>query len=177
VLRSHRSTRKKFALSLAAIAVVAAVTVVSLSFTQQPKASNPSQQDGSGLDLLERRTQQLAGLKAVDCGRVAIRAEPEKSTDCALAANRAEKPFRVRYDLQGIDSAVAVAFVRLPDGTVEALSYDSNPSGSPGLAEVVRTRKCPEPVHLYATPRGHLTCFPPKSPAPRDPMSPTLDTY
>jgi len=136
------------------------------------------QNDGSVPDLLERRTQQLAGPNAVDCGRVTPRAEPKKSTDCALAANQAGKPFRVRYDMQGIDSYVAVAFVRLPDGTVEALNYDSDPMGGGSRAhEVVGIRQCPAPVHLYATPKGHLTCFPPKPPGPRDAMSPTFDPY
>lgn len=136
------------------------------------------QNDGSGSDLLKKRTQQLVGPNAVDCGRVAPRAEPKKSTDCALAANQAGKPFRVRYDMQGIDSFVAVAFVRLPDGTVRALSYDSDPMGGGGRAhEVVGISKCPAPVHLYATPKGHLTCFPPKPSAPRDVMSPTFDPY
>lgn len=168
MLWSHWSTRKKFASTLASIAIVAVVTVVSLLFSLPHKAgesSRSARQPGAGPDLLEKQTQQLAGVKAVDCGRVAWRAEPKKSTDCALAANRAEKPFRVRYDMPGIDSAVAMAYVRLPDGTVEALSYDSNP-------EVVATSKCPAPVHLYATPRGHLTCFP-----LRDPISPTPSYY
>jgi hypothetical protein len=129
-------------------------------------------------DLLEARIRQLAGPSAVDCGRVAPRLDPKQATDCALAANKAEKPFRVRYDMQGIDSFVAVAFVRLPDGTVQGLSYDSDPAGGGGRAhEVVSTSRCPVPVHLYATPNGHLTCFPLKPTAPRDVMSPTFDQY
>jgi hypothetical protein len=137
-----------------------------------------AQNDGAGSDLLERRTRQLAGPDAVDCGRVGPRAEPKKATDCAITANQAGKAFRVRYDMQGIDSYVAVAFVRLPDGTVEALSYDSDPMGGGGHAhEVVGVHKCPAPVQLYATPKGHLSCFPPQPATPRDVMSPTYDPY
>ena len=137
-----------------------------------------SQNDGLRPDLLEERSQQLAGPSAVVCGRVAPRAESKKATECALAANNAGKPFRVRYDMQGIDSFVAVAFVRLPDGTVEGLSYDSDPAGGGGRAnEVVGVSKCPAPVHLYATPKGHLTCFPPRATVPRSAMSPTFDPY
>jgi hypothetical protein len=136
------------------------------------------QNEGLGPDLLEKRSRQLAGPNAVDCGRVAPRLEPKKATDCALAANKAGKPFRVRYDMRGIDSFVAVAFVRSPDGTVQGLNYDSDPAGGGGRAhEVVGVSQCPLPVHLYATPSGHLTCFPPKPPAPRDVMSPTFDQY
>jgi hypothetical protein len=136
------------------------------------------QNDGLGPELLEKRSLQLAGPNAVDCGRVTPRAEPKKATDCALAANKAGKPFRVRYDMQGIDSFVAVAFVRSPDGTVQGLHYDSDPGGGGGRAhEVVGVSRCPTPVQLYATPKGHLTCFPPKPQAPRDVMSPTFDPY
>ena len=136
------------------------------------------QKDAQGPDLLETRSRQLAGPKAVDCGRVPPRADPRKATDCALTANKARKPFRVRYDMQGIDSFVAVAFVGLPDGSIQALSYDSDPMGGGGRAhEVVGVRPCPSPVHLSATPKGHLTCFPPRPPAARDVMSPTFDPY
>ncbi len=137
-----------------------------------------AQNDGLGLDLLEKRSLQLAGPNAVDCGRVGPRAEPKKATDCALEANKAGKPFRVRYDMQGIDSFVAVAMVRLPDGTVEGLSYDSDPMGGGGRAhEIVRVLTCPTPVRLDVTPKGHLSCSPPKPSAPRDAMSPTFDPY
>ena len=123
------------------------------------------QNNGLGPDLLEKRSLQLAGLNAVDCGRVVLRAEPKQATDCALAANKAGKPFRVRYDMQGIDSSVAVAFVRLPGGTVQALSYDSDPSGGGGrLGGVIYVSQCPVPIHLFTTPKGNLTCFPSKPP-------------
>ena len=96
-------------------------------------------------------------------GRVSARAEPKHATDCALRANGAGKPFHVRFDMQGIDSYVAVAFVRLPDGTVEVLNYDSDPMGGGGRAhEIVMIKKCPTPVHLYVTGEGHLNCFPPE---------------
>jgi hypothetical protein len=137
-----------------------------------------AQNDGAVSDLLEKRISKLAGPNAVDCGRVSARAEPKHATDCAIAANSAGKPFHVRFDMQGIDSYVAVAFVRLPDGTLEVLSYDSDPMGGGGRAhEMVGVTKCPAPVHLYVTGNGHLNCFPPKPSGPRDAMSPTFDPY
>jgi hypothetical protein len=115
---------------------------------------------------LEKRSVQLAGPKAVDCGTVALRADPKKATNCALRANKAGKPFRIRYELMGTDSYVARALVRLPDGTVQALSYDSDAAGSGRRrgAEAVSRSQCQTPIHLYTTPNGQLTCVPPKAP-------------
>jgi hypothetical protein len=118
-------------------------------------------------DLLEKRTLQIVGASAAECGRVTVWADPKKATDCALAADKAGKSFRVRYDLQGIDSSVAAAFVRLRDGTVQALSYDSDPSGGGHtMGGIIRVSQCPTPIHLYSTPKSHLTCFPPGSTDP-----------
>src|ERR1700730_769825 len=61
-----------------------------------------------GPDLLETQSKQLAGPHAVDCGKGLVGGDPKTATACALAAQRAGKPFRVRYDMQGIDSSVAV---------------------------------------------------------------------
>ncbi len=105
---------------------------VLIAFMLATAAHGFGQNGDAGPDLLEKRTEQLAGPGAVNCGRVPARGEPKAATDCALAADQAGKPFRVRYDLQGIDSFVSVAFVRLP----------------------------------YATPKGHVTCFPPRPPGP-----------
>jgi hypothetical protein len=125
------------------------------------------QNAGAGPDLLDKRIDQLAGPNAVNCGRVSPRDDPKSETACALAAHKAGKPFRVRYDMQGIDSFVAAAFVRLPDGSVQALNYDSDPFGGGGRAhEMVRVTACPAPIQLHTTPEGHLTCFPPNPPAP-----------
>lgn len=80
------------------------------------------------MTLLEQDSKQLAGPNAADCGRVAIDSEPKVATECALAAQEAGKPFRVRYDIRGFDSFVAVAVVRTPIATVGALQYDSAPA-------------------------------------------------
>jgi NADPH-dependent glutamate synthase beta subunit-like oxidoreductase len=73
-------------------------------------------------DLLEQQSKELAGTGAIDCRRVAIAGDPNVASDCALAGQRAGKPFRVRYDIQGFDSFVAAAIVRTPIGTVGALA-------------------------------------------------------
>lgn len=146
-------------------------------------APDYSSLDYSGLDhsvpdLLEKQSKRLAGPNAIDCGRVPIRGNPKAATDCALAAQEAKKPFRVLYDLQGIDSGVAVAIVRTDIGTVGALMYDSDPMGGGSRAhEVVYPKRCPEPVHLWVNPSGRINCFQKESSPPRDAMSPNAEPY
>ena len=143
-----------------------------------PDPQSKASEEPSGPDLLEKRSKELAGPNAVDCGRVPIRGNPKTATDCALAAQQAGKPLRVRYDLQGFDSAVAVAIVRTHIGTVGALMYDSDPMGGGGRArEVVYPKRCPEPVHLWVNPSGRINCFQKESSPPRDAMSPNAEPY
>jgi hypothetical protein len=132
----------------------------------------------SAPDLLESQSKQLAGPGGVDCGRVLAGGDPISATKCALEAQSSEKPFRVRYDMRGIDSSVAVAIVRTPVGTVGALQYDSDPSGGGGRAhEMVYPKRCPEPVHLWVNPSGRINCFQKESSPPRDVMSPNAEPY
>jgi hypothetical protein len=129
-------------------------------------------------DLLELQSKNLAGPEAVDCGRVPVGGDPKVATECALAAQRAGKPFRVRYDIRGIDSFIAVAIVRTPIGTVGTLQYDSDPRGGGGRAhEVVSPKRCPEPVHLWVNPNGRINCFQKESSPPKDVMSPNAEPY
>ena len=129
-------------------------------------------------DLLEQQSKQLAGPSAVDCGEVLVGGDPKAATDCALAANKAGNAFRVRYDMRGIDSFVAVAIVRAPSGAVGALQYDSDPMGGGGRAhEMVFPKRCPEPVHLWVNPSGRINCFQKQSSHPRDAMSPNAEPY
>ncbi len=129
-------------------------------------------------DRLERESKRLAGPSAINCGRVQVRGDPKTATDCVLAAQKAGKPFRVRYDLQGIDSAVAVAIVRTPVGTVGTLSYDSDPSGGGRTGGgVIFPKPCPKPIQLWVTRSGRINCFPLDTSRQRDAMSPTAEPY
>jgi hypothetical protein len=121
-------------------------------------------------DRLERESKNLAGPSAIDCGRVEISGNPKTATDCALAAQKAGKPFRVRYDLHGVDSEVAVAIVRTPAGIVSTLSYDS-------LGVLVFPKPCPVPVQFSVTRSGRINCFPPDPSKHPDAMSPTAELY
>ena len=131
-----------------------------------------------GPDLLDRRSKEFAGSSAVNCGAAQIGANPKSMTDCALAAQQAGRPFRVRYNIQGIDSQVAIAIVRTPLGKVIALSYDSDIAGGGGRGhEVVGTADCPQPIHLWVNPKGRINCFQQQLSPRKDVMSPNSEPY
>jgi len=143
----------------------------------QPKNETASRGHIPAEDKLEIESKRLAGLGAIDCGRVKIQSDPKDATACAIGAQKAAKPFRIRYDLQGIDSLVAVAIVRTPSGTVGSLTYDSDPSGGGQVGEVVYPKRCPEPVHLWINPSGRINCFQQETSPPKDVMSPNAEPY
>lgn len=85
----------------------------------------------------------LGGAGAVNCGRVPIRGDPKPATGCVLKAFSHKRPFRVRYDVQGVDSDVAFGVVGTPDGKVFELHFDDYPVvGGPGWTTVTT---CPQP--------------------------------
>jgi hypothetical protein len=138
-----------------------------------PKKDDPAERtltDGTSKnalpdDLLEQESRKLVGTDAVDCGRVPIAGDPKAASDCALTAQNKGKPFRVRYDIPGIDSFLAVAMVRTPIGTVSVLQYDSDPSGGGRRGGgVIYPNRCPEPVHLWLNSIGRVNCFQQNSP-------------
>lgn len=143
----------------------------------QPKNEAASRGHIPAEDKLEIESKRLAGPGAIDCGRVKIKGDPKDATECAIGAQKAAKPFRIRYDLQGIDSLVAVAIVRTPSGTVGALTYDGDPSGGGHVGEVVYRKRCPEPVHLWINPSGRINCFQQETSPPKDVMSPNAEPY
>jgi hypothetical protein len=131
-------------------------------------------------DSMDRHSQRLMGSHGIDCGRVKVRGEPKTATDCALKAQSEGKPFRVRYDIQGYDSAVAGGIVRTPSGELYALSFVGNPSGSGGtslLGQRVSKSPCPQPTHLWVNPEGRINCFQQQLSYPKDIMSPNLEPY
>src|SRR6267142_1812 len=129
-------------------------------------------------DAMERRSRELATMGSVNCGRVGIWGDPKKATDCALAANSAGVPFRIRYDIQGIDSSVAGGFARTPDGQLFALSFDGDPWGGGGTSitrQRVTVNECPKPYHFYVNPMGRLNCFQAQLSPPSNLMSPNFE--
>jgi hypothetical protein len=128
-------------------------------------------------DKLEIESRRLAGPGAIDWAESRLRAIRKTQQNVQWGAQKAAKPFRIRYDLQGIDSLVAVAIVRTPSGTVGALTYDSDPSGGGQVGEALYPKQCPEPVHLWINPSGRINCFQQETSPPKDVMSPNAEPY
>lgn len=131
-------------------------------------------------DSMSWRSRWLMGWHGIDCGRVKINGDPQIATDCALKAHREGRPFRVRYDIMGYDSAVAGGIVRTPSGELYALSFDGNPAGSGGtslLRQHTSKSPCPQPYHLWVNPKGRINCFRQQLSYPKDLMSPNLEPY
>ena len=131
-------------------------------------------------DALAIKSKWMMGRHGIDCGRVPIRGNPTVATACALHAQAEGKPFRVRYDIQGYDSAVAGAVVRTTAGRVYALTFDGSPQGHGGVslfAQRVSTTACPEPVHLWVNPARRINCFQKELAYPKNIMSPNMEPY
>jgi hypothetical protein len=131
-------------------------------------------------DRMEQESGLLMGNQGIDCGRVKVSGNPRSATECALKAQAAGKPFRVRYDIMGIDSAVAGGIVRTPSGQLYALSFDGDPAGQGGTSDsrqFLAKSQCPQPVHLWVNPKGRINCFQQQLSAPRSVMSPNAEPY
>jgi hypothetical protein len=114
-------------------------------------------------DAMEEGSRKLVGTNAVDCGRVTLGKDPKTATDCALNAFRTNRPFRVRYDLRGIDSDVSAGLLRADDGKLYAMSFDGDPMGGGGVSPTNQrftTELCPQPWNVRVTQNGRLNCFP-----------------
>jgi hypothetical protein len=113
-------------------------------------------------DLMDWRSHLLSGINSVNCGRVKIGGPASVATRCALQANAERKPFRVIYDLQGVDSWVAGGIVRTRDGRLLSLIYD-------GLSlpfQRIDVKPCPQPCHLYVNSERRINCFQQEIPYP-----------
>jgi hypothetical protein len=93
-------------LSLFAISMLPTSCLSVLPGNGMPQSKNEAASRGHipAEDKLEIESRRLAGPGAIDCGRVEIKGDPKDATECAVGAQKAAKPFRIRYDLQGIDS-------------------------------------------------------------------------
>ena len=131
-------------------------------------------------DAWEKQSRQLGGAQASDCGRVRVRGDPTAASACGLNAFHQGKPFRVRYDLQGIDSNVSAGLVYTPEGKLYGLVFDGDPMGQGGTSwSRQRDEKvlCPSPFHLHTNPNGRLNCFDNEAVPAHDIMSPNFESY
>jgi hypothetical protein len=130
-------------------------------------------------DAMDWRSHYLAGFFSTNCGRVRIREDATKATECALKANSDGRPFRVVYDIQGIDSTVAGGIVSKAVGKLLALEFDGCPTGCgfSMLQQRVSIVSCPQPNRLYFNPKRRLNCFQPRLSYPQNLMSPNSEPY
>lgn len=74
----------------------------------------------------------VAASDATDCGEAPLNGDASAAIACVEQALADGTPFFVQQELQGIDSAVVLAWVVDDDGVVQRLSYDSNICGGAG---------------------------------------------
>jgi hypothetical protein len=85
-------------------------------------------------DAWEKQSRQLAGPHSTDCGRVRVHESPKAASACGLNAFHQHKPFRVCYDVQGIDSDVSAGLVYTPEGKLYGLVFDGDFMGQGGTS-------------------------------------------
>ena len=102
-------------------------------------------------DQLDRQARSLAGWRSLNCGHVGLRGNANPAIDCALSAYRQGRPFRVRFDLQGLTSP-SEGVVFTPGGDLFELFYDRRSADSllTGyyINERLIARRCQRPVRL-----------------------------
>jgi hypothetical protein len=126
-------------------------------------------------DAMDLRSRSLVGADGIDCGRVKVNGDPKMATDCALKAESEGRPFRVRYDIQGIDSEVAGGVVRTPSGDLYGLWFDREVR-EVGVGHSSED-PCPKPYHLWVNPKGRVNCYQQQLSYPKNAMSPNLEPY
>jgi hypothetical protein len=124
-------------------------------------------------DRLDWATWRLAS-NATNCGRVRFDdPDARQASKCVLSVVRERRPFRVRYDMIGIDARPSISLVGAPDGRVYELSSSTSANVVAIFGESVSTRLCDEPVafeslgELFRRSRGVISCargflFPPR---------------
>ena len=124
-----------------AVLVVSAAAMNLLTTTSQSFAAK-------GIDIsliedgLDKAMRLRAGKDAIDCGRIRIGDDSDKSDKCVAKAHEEKRPFIARYDLRGIDSIVSVGLVGNDGGEIYVFRYDSDPSGGSNIGESIRKQKC-----------------------------------
>jgi hypothetical protein len=110
---------------------------------------------GSACDL-DAFLRQRAGAGAVSCGRVAVGASTAAADQCIADQTAASHAFYARYDVQGIDSRVALGAVRDAAGRSAVLQWDSDPSGGGNAGARILEMVCDgdPPIQTSATRPG-----------------------
>ena len=166
VAAENTPVRQKQSFKIFRYAVAASLTVGILVWLNYGWIESSARQVGnfalhtSG-DALDRQSRKLSGPRATDCGRVGDRENRTVANECALKAFREGKPFRVRYDLRGFDSAISEGLVYTPEGKLYTLFFDGDPSGRGGTSwsrQRLGQVTCPLPFQINIDRDGHLNC-------------------
>jgi hypothetical protein len=118
-------------------------------------------------EVMDQRLVKLSGDNAVDCGHVPVNGNAARATACVQRAFRSNKPFHVRYDLEGIDSGLAGGLTGDGTGNIYAVTFDSLGMTTEGLqkeetmpdgSHTVVT-PCPKPTKITINKYSRPTCF------------------
>ena len=131
--------------NLSRFALVAVVAISTISFMQAD-------------DELDQVHAALAGQDAVDCGSSGVGEDRTAVDNCVVRALKSTKPFRARFDKQGIDSAISVGIIRTAAGQVFMTSYDSDPSGGQAIGPRVVISLCRAPRVSLVKDQERVTC-------------------
>jgi len=104
-------------------------------------------------DSVEQKLQEYAGAAATDCGRLDVKAAPDRSktaADCAMQARQSKHPFYVAYDMPGM--AIGVA------GNAEGELFTVQSQGT-GASAALTSGDCPSQLRVASS--GRVTCFAP----------------
>jgi len=111
------------------------------------------------VDELERQARRLSGWWAIDCGHPKIgdcREDHGPADACAMAAFKARKAFRVRYEVCGTDTNWYEAIVGTTQGSLYFLSYHTDCCGGP--TSVVQQQECSKVSMAERNGEQRLTC-------------------
>lgn len=111
------------------------------------------------VDAFDCVSRDLSGVDAADCGRVRLGRDPRNANDCVIRAFNHRKPFRVRYDEQGVDSLAARGVVMTPSSKLIEVGWSSD-TWNPSTPGFVGQRYCIQPSRLRTTSEGELECIP-----------------
>jgi hypothetical protein len=99
-----------------------------------------------------------AGAMAIDCGYVALEADPSAADACVAGAMENGQAFRVRYQRQGIDSPVEFGAAS-PGGRAVTLFLYDGPLGFQGTESVIYAFSC-NGAKARPTPTGYGEWWP-----------------
>jgi hypothetical protein len=120
----------------------------------------PPEKDRAELD---RRLALLAGhgvRTTIDCGRIAVSRDATSASECALNALLNNKPFHVRFDLQGYEGIYTFGLAGDGSENLYAVEDDSLLMDmTPVAGTRIGVTPCPRPIKTRISTRGILTCL------------------